>query len=174
VVVIATLSIACDLIACDLFTSKRRYVVANEISSAGSGVDDLICFSVYSTGLAFNRVYKPLLDELGLTYPQYLVMVALWAQNDQTVSSLGDHLFLESNTLTPLLKRIESMGYIVRSRDAEDERIVRVRLTPKGTALRDQFGRICSCVLEATGLSEPELKRLHTTMRKLRRHLRES
>lgn len=138
------------------------------------GADDLLCFSVYSTGLAFNRVYKPLLDDLGLTYPQYLVMVALWAKDDQTVGGLGEQLFLESNTLTPLLKRIEAMDYITRTRDAEDERVVRVRLTATGAALKDRFPDIRSCIAEATGLSETEMETLHTTMRKLRRHLRES
>jgi DNA-binding MarR family transcriptional regulator len=142
-------------------------------SPSCSGADDLLCFSVYSAGLAFNRVYKPLLKDLGLTYPQYLVMVALWAQDDQTVGSLGEQLFLESNTLTPLLKRIEAIGYITRSRDRADERVVRVRLTPEGAALKAQFPRISSCVLEATGLTKAEAEALHNTMRKLRRHLQE-
>lgn len=141
---------------------------------AGGGVDDLLCFSVYSTGLAFNRVYKSLLDELDLTYPQYLVLVSLWADDDQTVSSLGDHLFLESNTLTPLLKRIEAMGYIRRKRDDEDERVVRVSVTRQGAALREQFDRIKGCVIEATGLSDAEVETLHTTIKKLRSNLRRS
>jgi len=79
-------------------------------------------------GHAFNRVYKPLLDRLGLTYPQYLLMVALWEQDDQTVGALGEKLFLESSTLTPLIKRLESVGLLARTRDPTDERQVRVRL----------------------------------------------
>src|SRR5438874_8124185 len=89
---------------------------------------DFLCFAVYSASHAFNRVYKPLLDELGLTYPQYLVMVLLWEQDDQTVGSLGEKLFLESSTLTPLLKRLEALGQVKRNRDQVDERQVRVRL----------------------------------------------
>ncbi|MCW5689006.1 MAG: MarR family transcriptional regulator, partial [Pseudolabrys sp.] len=107
---------------------------------AGSRRDvaDLLCFAIYSAGHAFNRVYKPLLDKLGLTYPQYLVMVALWAENDQTVGQIGDTLFLESSTLTPLLKRLEGLGLLTRRRDPEDERQVRLCLTDKGDALRKQ------------------------------------
>jgi DNA-binding MarR family transcriptional regulator len=148
--------------------------MSNQTMPSCGGADDLLCFSVYSTGLAFNRVYKPLLEDLGLTYPQYLVMVALWAKDDQTVGSLGEQLFLESNTLTPLLKRIEAIGYISRSRDPEDERVVRVRLTPQGVDLQTRYAGIRSCIVEATGLSEAEIDTLHGTMQKLRRHLRKS
>src|SRR5437764_15290881 len=88
-------------------------------------VDDNLCFAIYSAGHAFNRIYKPLLQALDLTYPQYLVMVALWSRDDQTVGSLGDKLLLESSTLTPLLKRLEAMGHLTRSRDPADERQVR-------------------------------------------------
>src|SRR5437879_6243363 len=95
-------------------------------------LDDFLCFAVYSANLAFHRVYKPLLDELGLTYPQYLVLVVLYEQDDQTVGDLGDKLFLDSSTLTPLLKRMEGVGYVTRQRDPEDERQVRIRLTPRG------------------------------------------
>ena len=121
---------------------------------------DLLCFAVYSTGHAFNRVYKPLLDELGLTYPQYLVMVSLWAKDDQTVGELGETLFLESNTLTPLLKRLEAIGLLDRSRDPSDERQVRVRLTSAGIALQKKARDIPRCILEATGLSLADLRRL--------------
>ena len=87
-------------------------------------VSDLLCFAIYSAGHAFNRVYKPLLDALGVTYPQYLVLVALWTKDDRTVSELGTQLYLESSTLTPLLKRLEAMGYVTRTRDPDDERQV--------------------------------------------------
>src|SRR5271156_2132964 len=95
-------------------------------------LDDFLCFAIYSTNLAVNRLNKPVLDELGLTYPQYIVLVALCEQDDQTVGGLGDKLFLDSSTLTPLLKRLETMGHLTRQRDPEDERQVRVRLTPQG------------------------------------------
>ena len=101
-------------------------------------LDDFLCFAIYSTNLAVNRVYKPLLDELGLTYPQYIVLIALYDQDDQTVGGLGDKLFLDSSTLTPLLKRMEAMGHLTRQRDPEDERQVRVRLTPQGRNVREK------------------------------------
>jgi DNA-binding MarR family transcriptional regulator len=124
------------------------------------GLDELLCFAIYTAGHAFGRVYKPVLDALGLTYPQYLVMVALWAKDDQNVGSLGDQLHLESNTLTPLLKRLEAAGYVARQRDPKDERQVRVRLTEKGAALRAKARDVPRCILEATGLPRAELARL--------------
>lgn len=104
-------------------------------------LDDLLCFAFHSTAQAIVRANKPMLDALGLTYPQYLVMVVLWAEDDQTVGRIGERLFLESNTLTPLLKRLEAAGYIRRVRSAEDERQVRIRLTDRGRALREQAMR---------------------------------
>jgi DNA-binding MarR family transcriptional regulator len=133
--------------------------------------DDFVCFAVYSAGHAFSRVYKPLLKELGLTYPQYIAMVALWAQDDQTVGDLGDKLFLESNTLTPLLKRLEAMGYVSRNRDPRDERQVRVRLTPAGAALRAKTRDYSRCVDGSTGLSPADLKKLRQAILGMRRSL---
>src|SRR5262245_8935804 len=101
-------------------------------------LDEFLCFAVYSASHALNRVYKPLLDALGLTYPQYLTMVVLWREDGLTVGSLSDRLFLESSTLTPLLKRLEAMGAVRRSRDPRDERQVRVHLTDEGRALREK------------------------------------
>jgi DNA-binding MarR family transcriptional regulator len=136
--------------------------------------DDFICFSIYSAGHAFSRVYKPLLEKLGLTYPQYLVLVALWARDDQTVGSLGGVLFLESSTLTPLLKRLEKLGMVSRSRDAADERIVRVRLTQKGAALRATARDFPSCVDAATKLAPDALRRLRTGIQSVRTALLEA
>ena len=118
-----------------------------------TGLADYLCFAVYSVGHAFNKIYKPLLDPLGLTYPQYLVMSVLWTKGDQTIGGLGEKLYLESNTLTPLVKRLEALGYVARSRDPDDERQVCVRLTKQGAALRAQARKIPACILEATGLS---------------------
>ncbi len=98
-------------------------------------LDDFLCFALHSAAQAAVRANKPMLDELGLTYPQYLAMVSLWAEDGQTVGGLGDRLFLESSTLTPLLKRLEAAGLVRRARCAEDERQVRVSLTEKGEAL---------------------------------------
>ena len=104
-------------------------------------LDSFLCFAIYSVNHAFNRVYKPLLDRLKLTYPQYLAMAVLWEQDDQTVGSLGEKLFLQSSTLTPMLKRLEALKYISRIRDQDDERQVRVRLTKAGLALREKAER---------------------------------
>ncbi|MEI9985964.1 MAG: MarR family transcriptional regulator [Aliidongia sp.] len=130
--------------------------------------NDFICFAVYSTGHAFNRVYKPLLEALDLTYPQYLVMVALWARDDQTVGSLGETLLLESSTLTPLLKRLEKEGFVTRSRDPADERHVRVRLTEKGAALQEKARDYPACVDAATGLAPDALRALRTSILSVR------
>jgi DNA-binding MarR family transcriptional regulator len=140
-------------------------------SRDGPKLDDFLCFAVYAAGHAFNRVYKPLLDELGLTYPQYLVMTALWEKDDQTVGALGDQLSLEYSTLTPLLKRLEGMGLVSRRRDPEDERQVRVRLTAQGEALQRSASGLPSCIQEASGLSEPDLDRLKDDIARLRASL---
>lgn len=133
---------------------------------------DLLCFSVYSTGLAFNRIYKPLLDKLGLTYVQYLALMALTRRDSQTVSELGDSLFLESNTLTPLIKRLEAAGFVTRRRDTADERVVRVALTDKGRETMEEARCVPQEVLAATGMTIPELQRLNETMKALRGNLR--
>ncbi len=129
---------------------------------------DLLCFAVYSAGHAFNRVYKPLLDHIGLTYPQYLVMLALWSKDNQTVGELGRSLSLESNTLTPLLKRLEAMGHVTRRRDPSDERQVRIALTERGRSLQQEATHIPQCIVEATGLPLSELQRLQSEVTALR------
>jgi DNA-binding MarR family transcriptional regulator len=129
---------------------------------------EMLCFAVYSTGHAFNRVYKSVLAPLGLTYPQYLAMVSLWACDQQTVGGLCVELGLESSTLTPLLKRLEAAGLIERSRDARDERQVRVRLTEAGRALRVRAKAVPETVLKLTGLSIAEAIRLHREITALR------
>lgn len=136
--------------------------------------DDFICFAIYSVGHAFNQVYKPLLDELGLTYPQYLVMVALWARDDRTVGGLGSTLFLESSTLTPLLKRLERLGFVARMRDPSDERQVRIRLTPDGAALRERAAGFPACIDGATGLPPGELGALRAAILKMREALQKA
>ena len=134
-------------------------------------LDSFLCFAIYSAGHAFNQFYRPLLDAIGLTYPQYLVMVALWTANDQTVKALGEKLSLESSTLTPLLKRLEGAGYLTRSRDPEDERQVRVRLTATGRALKGRARSIPPCVSDALGLSAEQLKQLQMDVLAIRDRL---
>ena len=134
-------------------------------------LDEFLCFEVYSANHAFNRVYQPLLDKLNLTYPQYLVMVLLWERDGQNVGELGERLSLESNTLTPLLKRIEILGYIKRSRDPADERRVNVRLTESGRTLRAKALHIPGCILAASGLDATKAKQLMTDIATVRRAL---
>ncbi|HOY78326.1 MAG TPA: MarR family transcriptional regulator [Hyphomonadaceae bacterium] len=135
-------------------------------------LDQSLCFAVYSAGLAFNRIYKPILDPLGLTYPQYLVMMALWEKDGQGVGELGDLLFLESNTLTPLIKRLEAAGLVKRARDTQDERQVRVSLTASGRELLKQASCVPMQVLEASGMSIEQVVRLRNSVAGLRDNLR--
>ncbi|TXJ17211.1 MAG: MarR family transcriptional regulator, partial [Alicycliphilus sp.] len=120
-----------------------------------------------------TKLYKPLLDRIGLTYPQYLVMLVLWEQDGVTVSELGERLFLDSGTLTPLLKRLEAQGQIARLRDVQDERRVRITLTAEGRALRDQAEAIPQCVLQSSQCSIAELTALTTELKQLRDRLSE-
>ena len=134
-------------------------------------LDDFLCFAIYSTNLAVNRLNKPVLDELGLTYLQYIVLVALYEQDDQTVGSLGDRLFLDSSTLTPLLKRLETMGHLTRQRDPQDERQVRLRLTSQGRSVREQAFAFRHDLVKAMGLSAADFQYLREQMVKLRANL---
>nr|WP_249159242.1 MarR family transcriptional regulator [Bradyrhizobium tropiciagri] len=111
-----------------------------------------MCFAVYSANLAFGRAYKPILDKVGLTYTQYIALIALSEADELTVSALGEKLFLESNTLTPILKKLELSGYIRRARDPADERQVRVSMTPAGRRLLDED--ITVSLKDATGLGD--------------------
>ncbi|WP_207461029.1 MarR family transcriptional regulator [Azospirillum sp. SYSU D00513] len=133
-------------------------------------LDEFLCFAIHSTARAINRAAKPLLDELGLTYPQYLVMVVLWAEDDQTVGQIGEKLFLESSTLTPLLKRLEQAGYVRRARDAADERLVRVRLTETGRALGHRSD--CTSKLLRKVLQGNEVRELRDRVVSLRERVR--
>jgi MarR family transcriptional regulator, organic hydroperoxide resistance regulator len=130
-----------------------------------------LCFAVYSTAHAFNRVYKPLLDRLGLTYPQYLVMLVLWEHDDVPVKEIGERLFLDSGTLTPLLKRLEAAGLIKRTRSKQDERQVLIALTAQGKALHDQAKLLPEAILAASACSIGELAALKTDLVALRDRL---
>ncbi len=137
-------------------------------------LDTFICFAVYTASHAFNRVYKPLLDELGLTYPQYLAMVCLWEEDGQTVGGLGEKLFLESSTLTPLLKRLETAGYIRRERSKQDERVVVLRLTEEGKRLQERAETVPGCIIDASGHDADQLARLQAEIIALREALNKS
>jgi len=131
-------------------------------------LSNFLCFAVYSANLAFGRAYKPILDKLGLTYTQYVTLVALGEEDDQTVGTLGEKLFLESNTLTPILKKLESLGFIRRKRDPADERQVRVSLTLAGRRLLEKEPG--ASLVEATGLGR-EFPVVQKTVVRLRDNL---
>lgn len=133
----------------------------------------MLCFALYSAGHAMQAAYKPLLDPLGLTYPQYLALAALWDRDGQTVGQLGATLLLESNTLTPLLKRLEQAGWITRSRDTGDERQVRIHLTDAGRALQDKAAPVPLCFLDSTGLNADQATDLRDVLAILRDRLRQ-
>jgi DNA-binding MarR family transcriptional regulator len=128
-----------------------------------------LCFAIYSANLAYGRAYKQGLEELGLTYPQWLAIVSLWEQDDQTVSELGDKMFLESNTLTPVLKKLEAMGYLRRRRDPADERQVRVTLTDAGRRLREKG--LNMKLVKSSGLKPDDFDRLQKNIVTLRDNL---
>jgi DNA-binding MarR family transcriptional regulator len=134
-------------------------------------LDNQLCFALYSASLAMTKLYKPLLDELGLTYPQYLVMLVLWERDGLTVSGLGERLSLDSGTLTPLVKRLEAAALVTRIRDVEDERRVHVTLTAAGRRMKQRALKIPGCVMEATQCSLPEVIRLTRELRDLRGRL---
>lgn len=131
-------------------------------------LDDQLCYAIYSAGIAIQRAYKPLLDALGLTYPQYLVLNILWREDAQTVGGIADQLALESSTLTPLLKRLEAGGLVRRTRNPENERQVIVALTDAGRALQSKAGCVGETLLTASGQEPAELGRLNREVRRLR------
>ncbi len=137
-------------------------------------LDNQLCFALYSTSLSMTKLYKPLLAKLGLTYPQYLVMLVMWEQGEATVSELGARLYLDSGTLTPLLKRMEAAELLQRTRSAEDERRVVITLTPAGRKLRARAAGIPACVLEAAACPLPELVALTRQVQALRERLGEA
>ena len=134
-------------------------------------LDNQLCFALYSTSLAMTKIYKPQLDELGLTYPQYLAMLVLWEKDGLMVSELGQRLYLDSGTLTPLLKRLEASGFIARIRAVEDERRVHITLTSSGRKLKAKAARIPACILSASQCSISEISDLTRLVQSLRQHL---
>lgn len=139
--------------------------------SAMPTIDQMLCFAVYSAGHAFTRFYKPRLDALGLTYPQYLAFLVLWERDDITVKALGDKLFLDSGTITPLIKRLEARGLVERRRDEDDERQVRILLTGEGRALKDKALAVPLAVAKGTGLSAEGAAALQAELLALRQRL---
>jgi DNA-binding MarR family transcriptional regulator len=137
-------------------------------------LDRQLCFALYSASLATTRVYKPLLEPLGLTYPQYLVLMVLWQRDGLSVGELGERLYLDSGTLTPLLKRMEAAGWLHRERAADDERRVVVTLSPEGRALRRRALHVPRQLAAATGCSNDELAALTARLQQLRDQILDS
>ena len=136
--------------------------------------EDMICFAVYATSHALNRAYQPLLKALDLTYPQYIALTVLWENDGQTVGALGKRLGMESNTLTPLLKRLETAGHVTRARGKDDERQVFITLTDKGRDLKAEAPNITRCVIGATGMELSELDQLVATLTRMRQNIKNS
>ena len=146
----------------------------NPNDPASPRLSDFLCFAIYSANLAYGRAYKPILEQLGLTYTQYIAIVALWENDNQsdsslTVNSLGEKLFLESNTLTPILKKLEAMGYLRRQRDPADERQVRVSLTDEGRRLREKG--LPMNLVQASGLAPEDFRKMQKGVATLRDNL---
>ncbi|MEV6943352.1 MarR family transcriptional regulator [Streptomyces sp. NPDC051172] len=134
-------------------------------------LDQQICFSLNAASRAFGGIYRVILKDLGLTYPQYLVMLLLWEHGELPVKKLGEHLRLDSGTLSPLLKRLETAGLVRRERSARDERSVDVRLTEEGAALRDQAVQVPRRIVAATGFDVAEIRELRSRLDELTRGL---
>ncbi len=135
-------------------------------------LDNQLCFAIYSTSLVMTRLYKPLLEKLNLTYPQYLAMLTLWEHDGLTVSALGERLSLDSGTLTPLLKRLEANGFVTRLRDVADERRVHISLTLAGRKLKNLAADVPVCLLTASQYSIDELVALTRQLQTLRDHVK--
>lgn len=140
----------------------------NDDQTGPMRLEDQLCYSIYSTGMAIQRAYKPLLDQLGLTYPQYLVLNILWREDRQAVGAIAAQLALESSTLTPLLKRLEAAGLVARMRNPANERQVVVGLTSAGSSLRTRAACLSDILLEASGQSLDQLAALNKDVKILR------
>jgi DNA-binding MarR family transcriptional regulator len=135
-------------------------------------LDNQLCFALYSTSLMMTKTYKPLLKALDLTYPQYLAMLVLWEEDGITVSHISKRLLTDPGSVTPLLKRLEADGLLIRRRRQDDERVVELHLTPKGKALQDQARAIPGCIVDASGQSVSDLMELKRQLLKLRKNLK--
>ena len=161
----------CQLcIVCDWIV-RYHCDVADEHGADLLGLDQQLCFAIYSASLAMTRLYQPLLEPLGLTYPQYLVMLVLWENDGLTVSQIGGHLILDSGTLTPLLKRLEAAQLLRRTRDSVDERRVIVTLTDSGRTLKKQASSVPENVMCATACNLDELVALTAQLTRVRSSL---
>ena len=150
---------------------KTKPATAKTATPAPLALDSQLCFALYSTNLALNKVYRKLLKPFDLTYPQYLVMLVLWESDAVTVSEIGERLFLDSATLTPLLKRLESAGFVTRTRAVGDERQVIVALSDRGRALKAKAKVVPEGLFCATGCTLDELLSMKSSIEALRANL---
>ncbi len=140
-------------------------------SPSARPLSEHLCFSLYATSLAFTKLYRPLLEQMGLTYPQYLVLLVLWEQDGRAVKELGEALALDSGTLTPLLKRMEAAGLVSRTRDSADERRVIVHLTPQGRAMQGQASCLPEAAGKALGMAPDDIRKLKQQIDRVRASL---
>ncbi|WP_046214018.1 MarR family winged helix-turn-helix transcriptional regulator [Paenibacillus wulumuqiensis] len=140
-------------------------------STSVTALEQHICFSLYAGSRAITRMYWPMLEEMGITYPQYITLVVLWEKQECTIKELGKEIYLDSGTMTSMLKRMEENGLITRQRSTEDERVVNIKITEKGMALQEQSSCLPESLLSATGLSSEELQSLNQQLRQLIRKL---
>jgi DNA-binding MarR family transcriptional regulator len=147
---------------------RQESVMTDQTNNPPPPLHDQLCYAIYTAGIAIQRAYKPFLDELGLTYPQYLVLNVLWQEDQQTVGSIAGHLALESSTLTPLLKRLETAGLVHRTRDVTNERHVLIALTEAGRALQARAGCLSDALMAASTESPKALAALNGDVRHLR------
>lgn len=153
-------------------TKTRTQAAAAKAAGDHLRLDNQLCFALYAASGLVTRAYRPLLEPLGLTYPQYLVMLVLWEQAPRTVKALGQALELDSGTLTPLLKRLDAAGFVTRARDAEDERRVQIALTAKGDALRKRAAEVPAALACQLHLSLDQIIDLRTTLQNLTRKMK--
>ncbi len=153
---------------------KAQTAKTMEIPDEEKRLEKQLCFAVYATAHAFTRAYKPILDKVGLTYPQYLVMLVLWEKAELPVKTIGEQLDLDSGTLSPLLKRLEQTGLIKRTRDSRDERQVIVSLTPKGRSMQSEANSIMTAIGQAAGCTLEEMAEIRGALQKLRANLNAS
>jgi len=159
----------------DIFSAVTYPTASAKVVRAhGLALDSQLCFALYAASMAMTKRYKPLLAPLGLTYPQYIVLLVLWEGDGITVSQLGERLQLDSGTLTPLLKRLESAGHLQRLRDAADERRVLLHLTPAGRALRVRAAAVPPAIGRAVGCGLDEVSRLTARLHRLRGEIQRS
>lgn len=145
--------------------TKQRVRIVEEKKTLA--LDEHLCFSLYAGSRAITRMYWPMLEEMGITYPQYLALVVLWDKKECTIKELGKEIYLDSGTMTSMLKRMEESGLITRQRSVEDERVVKIRITEQGLALQEQSACIPQALLQSTGLSHEELEQLNRQIRQI-------